>query len=214
MMRTKWQERGQSLPVSGCHHPAPTGTAWRNAYVIRSLLAAHPLHVTLLSVRESLFATKGLASRYSGLYGETVFALKAWDAHILGQVLAAGDELPGGTRFLGFVDEFTPGVFERMHLHLTLPSEHFPEAGLRLREYLQTEYVPVNIRGTAGGYVLDIPEKARKSGSSSPVGLRETDGIVSAGCKSVQVRPAGVPPHFCRLSTLPKSNGEVRDLVL
>jgi len=216
MMRTKWQARPVFARVWLPPSTAPTGTAWRNAYVMRSLLAAHPqLHVTLLSVRESLFATKGLASRYSGLYGETVFALKAWDAHILGQVLAAGDELPGGTRFLGFVDKFTPGVFERMHLHLTLPSEHFPEAGLRLREYLQTEYVPVNIRGTAGGYVLDIPEKARKKRVIFAGRFAETDGIVSA---ELQVSPKfdllAYLRTFADFRRYREATAEVRDLVL
>jgi hypothetical protein len=152
---------------------ASAGSAWRDAYVMRSLLAAHPELVdTLMSVRESLFTVKGMANRYTGLYGESVIALKAWDVATLGRLLAEGDDLPGGVRFLGFAEGFEPGVFQRMLLRLELPSARFQEAGQQLRRFLHHQHVPVNVRNPGGSetgrpemdgfYVLDIPEKARK----------------------------------------------------
>ncbi len=216
MMRAKWQTRPVYARVWMPPSTASAEAAWRNGYAMRAFLSAHPqLGDTLLSVRESLFTTKGLAGRYIGQYGETVLALKAWDVSILGQLLATGDELPGGVRFLGFLDEFAPGVFERLRLHLTLPSEHFPEAGQRLRQYLQAEYVPVNIRGTAAGYVLDIPEKARKKRIIFAGRFSETDGRFSA---ELQVSPKfdllAYLRTFSNFGRYREATVEVRDLVL
>ncbi|MGC9347767.1 MAG: B12-binding domain-containing radical SAM protein [Anaerolineae bacterium] len=175
-MRTKWREqpvyaRFWLPPVVAHAEPA-----WINALVMRSLLAAYPALVpNLLSTQESLFTTKANVSRYAGLYGETVVALKAWDLPALGRTLQSGQTFPGAVRFQGFLDAFEPGVFDRARLHLSLDASHFPNAGRQLRAYLQEQYVPVNLRGVDGGYVFDIPAKARKKRVIFEGGFRETE---------------------------------------
>jgi hypothetical protein len=151
--------------------------AWINAFVTRSLLARYPeLGPELLSVQEAVFTTKANAPRYSGVWGETLVGIRAWHAAALG-VLTEGEVLPGGLIFEGFVPAFVPGQFERMRVRLVLSLAHFPDAGPRLRRYLQDQYVPVNLRRLSTGelaelgsgsaaitaaYRFEIPEKARK----------------------------------------------------
>jgi radical SAM superfamily enzyme YgiQ (UPF0313 family) len=166
-MRTKWRTqpvyaRFRLPPIVSHAEPA-----WINAFVMRSLLAAHPELVSnLLSAQESLFTIKANASRYTGLYGKTVVALKAWDLPALGRALQPGEIFPGGARedirFEGFLDAFEPGSFDRARLHISLDADHFPDAGRALRAYLQDQYVPVNLRGIDNGYRFDVPAKARK----------------------------------------------------
>mgnify|MGYP006284208211 FL=1 len=163
MMHRKWRLQ----PVFGRFWlPPVTGTqgeAWRDAWVMRSLLAFAPALIgNCLSVRERCFTTGDLDARYPPFYGETVMAVKAWDDPALGRALAPGDRLPGGVRFLGWLDDYTPGLFDRATIRLTLPSTHFPDAGRRLRRFLQEAYVPVNLRRMDAGYRFDVPEKVRK----------------------------------------------------
>ena len=111
-------------------------------------------------------------------------ALEAWDVPALGRSLQEGEALPfvprgaahGAMRFEGFLEGFEPGSFERARLHLLLDAGHFPNAGRRLRAYLQDRYVPVNLRGVDDGYVFDIPEKARKKRVLFAGSFLETDG--------------------------------------
>jgi len=176
-MRSKWRLQPAYARVSLPPVVAATDPAWLNAYLMRSLLAAYPeLAGNLLSVHESLFTTKANAPRYAGLYGETVVALKAWDRQALKKALQMAETLPGGVRFLGFLDAFEPGSFDRARLHLTLDAVHFPDAGRQLRSYLQGRYVPVNLRATGNGYLFDIPPKARKKRVLFEGKFSETDG--------------------------------------
>jgi radical SAM superfamily enzyme YgiQ (UPF0313 family) len=163
MMRRKWRlqpiyGRFWIPPVAGVHD-----TAWRDAFAMRGLLAFDPALVgNLLSVRERCFSAGDLESRYPPVYGETILAVKAWDLPALGMALASADPFFNGMRFLGWLDDYEPGTFDRARIRLTLPSEHFPEAGQRLRRFLQDAYVPVNLRRVNEGYRFDVPEKARK----------------------------------------------------
>jgi len=142
---------------------AGTASAWRNAWVLQQLLAQYPeLADNLLAVQESLFSTKDNARRYVGMYGESIFALKAWDTAALATTLMPSTGDTAELQFLAWVDTFTPGQFRRMQIDLVLPSVHFPNAGPQLRKFLQAKYVPVNLRRVGAGYVFDIPAKARK----------------------------------------------------
>ncbi|MGC9466981.1 MAG: radical SAM protein [Anaerolineae bacterium] len=181
-MRRKWREQPVYARVWLPRTVARAEPAWLNAFVMRSILETHPgLVDNLLSVQESLFATKANTSRYTGLFGATVVGVRAWDISAVRRCLSVGDVLPGGLRFLGFLDEFEPGGFTRMHLHLTLPLAHFPDAGRQLRRYLQAQYVPVNLRGTARGYAFDIPEKALKKRVLFAGHYEEVEGQLEAG---------------------------------
>jgi len=185
-MRSKWRLQPVYARVSLPPVVAAADPAWLNAYLMRSLLARFPdLASNLLSVQESLFTTRANAPRYAGLYGETVVALKAWDRQALGQTLqmapaapaaAPPQALPGDVRFLGFLDAFEPGSFDRARLHLALDAVHFPDAGRQLRTYLQGKYIPVNLRGAGGGYMFDIPLKAKKKRVLFEGKFSQTDG--------------------------------------
>lgn len=161
LMRSKWRLKPAYMRLRLPPEVAGRGVEWLNAYVLRSLLQAYPDWTdNLLSVQESLFSTKDNRSRYTGLYGETVFAVKAWDLTALA-TLTPGETF-AGIEFLGCLDTFEPGAFQRMDVVLHLPSAHFPAAGQQLRKFLQDAYVPVNLRRDDKGYSFDISAKARK----------------------------------------------------
>ncbi|TFG73006.1 MAG: radical SAM protein [Anaerolineales bacterium] len=135
--------------------------AWLNAWVMRILLQAIPNQVENITlVRESLFSTRENLRRYAGLYGETVFAIYAWDVEAVTAGLVSTVSDMKGVRFLRWVNAFEPGTFQRAGLSITLPATHFPDAGQQLRRYLQDQYVPVNLRRIEDGYEFDIPKKA------------------------------------------------------
>lgn len=135
---------------------------WMNAWVLRSLLAAWPeLTDNLLSAQESLFTARQNRARYPTFYGETVFALRAWDQEALRRALTGGGRAEG-VEFLSFVQDFTPGCFRQARLLITLPAAHFPDAGARLVEFLRAAYVPCNARRQGAVYQLDLPARALK----------------------------------------------------
>jgi radical SAM superfamily enzyme YgiQ (UPF0313 family) len=162
VMRTKWRLKPVYARLRLPPDVAGRDPAWLNAWVMRALLAQYPdLLDNLLSAEESLFTTKDNRRRFANLHGETVFALKAWDAAKLAEVIGSG-RAGEGMRFLGWVDGFGSGTFARAELALTLPTAHFPDAGGQLRRFLHAAYAPVNVRRVGEGYVFDVPEKALK----------------------------------------------------
>ena len=88
-------------------------TALLNASVFKELLLRYPdLTENLLSVRESLFTIKPYDRQFPGVSGETVFALKAWDAEVLQQALFGTSERSEGSfELIGPAEGFSPGEF-------------------------------------------------------------------------------------------------------
>ncbi len=169
VMRAKWRLKPVYARFRLPPEVAGRDPAWLNAWVMRALLAQYPdLLDNLLSVEESLFTTKDNRRRFANLYGETVFALKAWDATQLLHILASEDSPPRlpptvyRLLFLGWAEGFETGTFARAELVLTLPVVHFPDAGAQLRRFLHAAYAPVNVRRVGEAYVFDVPEKALK----------------------------------------------------
>jgi len=131
-----------------------------NAFVFREILGRYPeLTDNLLAVRESLFTVPPSDERFPVMGGETVFGLKAWDAERLKRTLETGflEKNP-----VSEVSGFTPGVFSRLHLEVHLPGDVFPEARVRLEQYLRGAYVPYSLRREGAGYRFDLPSKALK----------------------------------------------------
>jgi hypothetical protein len=177
MMRQKWRLQPVYARVRLPDLVVGMTAEWINTFVMRALLEARPELVnTVLSTREALFTTSANAPRYAGLFGETVIALKAWDVAALGRRLPEGTDLPHGVQLLSYLDDFTPGEFQRARMRITLDAAHFPDAGRELRRYLQDQYVPVNLRGVADGYVFDIPAKARRKRVIFAGEFQERDG--------------------------------------
>jgi hypothetical protein len=141
-----------------------TTPAYLNAFVFREILARYPeLTETLLSVRESLFTHPMNDRRFPTMSGETVFAVKAWDAAALGHILAdprwqAGDHI----RVVRLAEKFVPGTFTRLHLDLHLPAEHFSEPRRVLERYLRDAYLPYSLRREGSRYRFDVPKKGLK----------------------------------------------------
>jgi hypothetical protein len=158
--------------------------AFLNRFVFKGLLIRYPeLTDNLLSVRESLFTVKPLDHQFPGVSGETVFALKAWDATSLCQALSDSQELAGsGFEIVGLAGEFRPGEFRCLHLDIHLPSASFPEPRARLEEYLRGAYLPYSLRREGEkGLVLDLPQKALKKKIlfGGFIEVRENDFIAS-----------------------------------
>jgi len=142
--------------LSGVH------PAFLNALVFRQLLACAPeLTDNLLSVREALFTVPPNDRCFPTLGGETVFALRAWDADALRSALASLSELGDGVEVLGPVEDFTPGAFAKAHLALFLPLP-LPAARAALEEYLRGAYVPFSLRREGEGYAVDVPARGVK----------------------------------------------------
>jgi hypothetical protein len=162
LMKTKWRLQ----PVyARLRLPAVvTGVepAWLNSWALHYLLHTYPeLLENLLTAQESLLTVRENAGRFANFYGETIFALRAWDRDaLLWQLATVEGAIEEGVA--GLVEDFTPGTFSRLRLSLSLPVRHFPAAGQRLRDYLRELYVPANIRGVGAGYVFDLPRKALK----------------------------------------------------
>jgi hypothetical protein len=138
-----------------------------NAFVFRGLLNRYPELVDrLLLVRESLFTLRPNDRRFPSMSGETVFALRAWDAASLRRTLADAREHRGtGFEIVRLVEpdeEFIPGTFSRLRLDAFLPEAFFPEPRLRLEQYLRGAYVPYSLRREGDGYRFDLPRKALK----------------------------------------------------
>lgn len=101
------EAKAKLRPVYGRFRLAPelagATPEWLNAFVMRALLAALPDQTeNLLGVREILFTAGDNAARWPVFAGETVFALKAWNADKLLAALAessnySADTLAGGS---------------------------------------------------------------------------------------------------------------------
>lgn len=135
-----------------------------NALVFQEILARYPdLVDDLLAVRESLFTVRPNDRRFPAVYGETVFALKAWDVEALQHTLTDAREHTGkGFEIVGPVEGFTPGEFTKLHLDVHLPADFFPEPRARLEEVLRSAYLPYSLRREGDGYRFDLTKKALK----------------------------------------------------
>lgn len=135
---------------------------WMNAWVLRGLLNIHPGQTdNLLSAQESLFTTRENRNRYGGFYGETVFALRAWDTASLLETLTAPPDGPvTGPEFLSIAEGFEPGRFRRVRMSLRLAKTDFPDAGQRLRDLLRAQHVPCNTRREGSLVRFDLPAKS------------------------------------------------------
>ncbi len=136
--------------LSGVH------PAFLNALVFRQILTHAPeLTDNLLSVREALFTVPPNNRRFPSLGGETVFALRAWDADALRAALSALSTLGEP------VEDFTPGVFTKAYLALSLPVP-LPMARAALEGYLREAYVPFSLRREGKGYGIEVPPRGLK----------------------------------------------------
>lgn len=155
--------------------------AWINAWVMRTVLSACPDQVeNILSVKESLFAAPELRGRYPpGLFGWTVFSVRAWDATGLSHALArAGVRLALDLEYGSVADGFQPGRFEQAFLELFLPTELFPRPMEGLRDFLRAAYLPCNLRRSESGVRLDLSPKAlRKRVLFSAEGRAQANGL-------------------------------------
>ena len=152
--------------------PSVSGTypEFLNAYVMRTLLRLHPaLADNLLAVRESLFTRRPLSDRFPSLGGETVLALKGWDADALEQAL--GSLATAATpdvqvlRVLHTPADFTPGTFSQARLHLHLPASAFANPRYHLEQHLRASYLPYLLHRQGTRHQIRVPPKGRKKKS-------------------------------------------------
>ena len=137
-----------------------------NGFVFRELLTQYPELVdNLLTARESLFTVRPNANRFPAVSGETVFALKAWDARSLETrflSLCLQKNLVSGFQIIGPAEGFTPGVFTKLRLDMHLPGDLFPEPRARLEQHLRSAYLPYSLRREGEQLCFDLPKKALK----------------------------------------------------
>jgi hypothetical protein len=143
--------------------------AFLNAALQQALLAQHPEWTdNLLAVDESLFSLRPNSHRFPPLTGETVFALKAWDAEALADAFAAPPSptaMPSVFDLLGLAEDFVPGAYTGLELDLSLPVRHFVEPRVHLEQYLRDAYLPYSLRRVSSPgssetrYSFDVPAK-------------------------------------------------------
>ena len=148
------------LPPSLAH----TRPEFRDAVVFRELLTMFPAWTDhLLAVRESLFSIRPNADAFPAMYGETIFALKAWKAADIVEAIQQGGQVTQGLiEVVGVEEDFIPGTYGRLTLDIRLPPGHFAQPRQRLEAYLRGEYLPYGLRRDGGGYRFDIPPKGQK----------------------------------------------------
>ncbi len=165
LMRTKWRLKPLYVKMRVPLLTAGVEPAWLNAWVFRYLLRTYPaLAENLLAVQERLFTTADLQSQYGSWYGETVFALQAWDVDdLLWELSGPGEaSLLEKSVYLGVAADFEPGNFRQLRLNFTLPAKQFPAAGKRLRAYLQAQHLPNNVRREGEHYHFRLAQKILK----------------------------------------------------
>ncbi|MCD4739048.1 MAG: hypothetical protein K8R89_07290, partial [Anaerolineae bacterium] len=176
LMRAKWRLEPLYIKMRVPILAAGVEPAWLNAWVFRYLLRTYPaLAENLLAVQERLFTTADLQSQYGSWYGETVFALKAWDVDdLLWELSGPVETTPLASAYLGVAVDFEPGNFRQLRLNFALPAGQFPAAGRRLRAYLQANHLPNNVRREGEHYHFELVEKALKKHLLLAGSYRET----------------------------------------
>ncbi|MEA3310414.1 MAG: radical SAM protein [Chloroflexota bacterium] len=181
LMRTKWRLRPLYVKMRVPSITAGVEPAWLNAWIFRYLLRSYPaLADNLLAVQESLFTTARLKSQFGSWFGETVFALKAWDVDDLLWELSGPEAAASESAYLGVAADFEPGNFRQLRLNFTLPVRQFPAAGRRLRTYLQAHYLPNNVRREGQCYRFELAQKALKKQILLAGSYRETEEAFQA----------------------------------
>ena len=172
---------------------AGTTPEWLNAFVLRELLIALPDQGdNLLSTRECLFTAGANADHWPVFCGETIFALKTWDAETLLAALgAAARDLTPTIRWLGTAEKFEPGVFRTVEMELQLPMKYFPDAENKFQDWLKSRRVAFNLRRTERGLRLQ-PDPKKKSFLSAAEVESQTDGTLFR----LTVGPAFDPADF------------------
>jgi len=159
LMQMKWRLKPLYVRMRVPGFAMWTEPEWRNAWALRTLLAAAPeLEELLLSTTEALFTVREQQARWGAVAGETIFALKAWDSAALLRHMAA----LSSQEILGVAEGFTAGAFQTARLQLTLPAVFYPEAASRLRDFLREAYLPVNLRRVDESTCLELSPKALK----------------------------------------------------
>ncbi len=161
-----------------------------NRLVFKELVRRFPELVDLLlSVRESLFTHPNLAGQFPAVSGETMFALKGWDADGLRHALSDQRERLGrGFEIVGPAEGFSPGQFTRLHLDVRLPAECFPQPRARLEEYLRAAYLPYSLQREKENpqrLRFNLPDKALKKkllfdGFIQPYDADGTSGLLAS----------------------------------
>lgn len=168
---------------------ALTAPSWTGARLMQILLARLPSEIdNLLSAEEALFAAPSNRERFSIPSGDTVVALKAWDAP---RLLAALDGIAdlGDACVLGKrLTAYAPGQFREASWQVVTPLPP-PQAEQALAAWLREAHLPFSLRRQPDGARLEL----------APAGLRKRS-----------VLSASVTPHEAgskvTVSFTPKAN--------
>jgi hypothetical protein len=130
---------------------------WLNTWLLQEICNDFPTLVSnLLSSRENHFSA--LWEKKNKLYwhGETVFALRAWDQESLARTLDAGHTFSGQTRFSGWLNEYTPGLFQNAEIIFQIQLPGLSDFMNRLSQFCTQNHIPVTLKRTATGYSMQI----------------------------------------------------------
>lgn len=198
------------LPEAFCGH----SPAWVAASLLQTILARYPeLTDTLLSIEESLFSAGDNEARQIVPCGETVLALRAWDA------AAAVNAVTGANALFQAVplqQPFTPGVFARAtwRLHTAVA----PRAAAQLAsDWLSGLRLPHTLRRDGEDWRIDLaPAAAKKkcvfSLSVEPLGRTGTPAPVSAPSAALTVAFSNKATLRDLLARLPPLSGHPKAL--
>jgi len=148
-----------TLPDACCGH----SPEWVSAHLMQRLLAQFPeLTENLLVVEEALFAAGGNGEKLPVPAGETVLALKAWDASALVQRLTTCGRLGLNLRTLEpDTAAFKPGQFARAVWQVRTAAAP-REAAQRASEWLKGQNLPHTLCRLGEGWRLEFAPAAAK----------------------------------------------------
>ena len=133
--------------------------AWVSARLMQTILARHPeLSDTLLDAKESLFSAGENEERLVIPSGETVLALRAWDAAAVTAAVAGTRALFGA---VPLQHAFTPGTFARATWQLFISAAP-REAAQMASDWLSGLRLPHTLRREGDAWRLELAPAAAK----------------------------------------------------
>ncbi len=149
--------------------------AWSSARLQQILLAALPEEVdNLLAVEEALFTSPDYRERFPMPAGETVLALKAWDAQRLARrlqtLMSQGAAVAGGAfgaelAGLELLPSFTPAQCRTTTWEVTSAAAALPAMEAALTGWLKELHLPFTLRRLEAGAQFELAPAALRKGA-------------------------------------------------
>lgn len=137
---------------------------WLSSAFMRDFFKMFPRQLdNLLSAEESMFTLARGNSGKVPFYGETVFALKAWDVELIREDLNSGCQ--EGVGLFGAIHEvhedYTAGKYKSAEISFSCSQAVIPDADRVLSEFLRAHHINFTLLRMEHGYGFEVANKKR-----------------------------------------------------